>query len=79
MLTREARKMPRQPLAELRGDVHRLVQGQRPPLDPLLKRLPPGIVKLPTRARFSPWALSARALSAGARHFVPDAQGAPSQ
>jgi len=40
MLTREARKMPRQPLADLRGDVHRLVQRQRPPLDPLLERLP---------------------------------------
>ncbi len=38
-----------------------------------------GIVKLPTRARFSPWALSARAWSAGARHLVPDDQGARSQ
>ena len=29
----------RQPLANLRGDVHRLVHLQRPPLDPLLQRL----------------------------------------
>jgi hypothetical protein len=37
------------------------------------------IVKLPPRARFSLWALNARARSAGARHLLPDVQGARSQ
>lgn len=38
-----------------------------------------GIVKVPRAARFSRWPSSARARSAGARHFIPDAQGPRSQ
>tara|TARA_B100000315_G_scaffold182645_1_gene171578 strand:+ start:603 stop:1049 length:447 start_codon:yes stop_codon:yes gene_type:complete len=40
---------------------------------------PDGVVKLPMRARFSWWALRACARSAGARHRIPDAEGARSQ
>ena len=40
---------------------------------------PKGIVKLPIRARFSPWALSARAPLAGTRQLIPETERAGSQ